>query len=184
MKKGVYTIGHGNKPFGELVEILRRYEIETLVDIRSYPQSKRNPHFNRQSLEVELPRVGIAYEWFKALGGYRKNGFGAQSPHVALKSQGFRNYADHMLTKAFKESIDELLSLIHGKNTCLMCAETLPFRCHRWILSDYLAANGIKVIHLIDMKKTSSHKLSEYATVRGGDVFYDRVGLVQEQFTF
>ena len=113
LERRVYTIGHGNKGFDELVEILTRYEIQTLVDIRSYPQSKRNPHFNRQSLEVELPRAGIAYEWFEALGGYRKKGVGAQSAHVALKSQGFRNYADHMLTKAFKECIDELLSLVH-----------------------------------------------------------------------
>ena len=92
---------------------------------------------------------------------------------MVLKSQGFRNYADYMLTEAFKENIDKLLQLAHGGNTCIMCAETLPFRCHRWLLSDYLVANQVEVVHIIDKKKAECHKLSRYARVQAGNVFYD-----------
>jgi len=118
------------------------------------------------------------------LGGYRKRGLGPESPHVSLKSQGFRNYADHMVTRTFRENIERLLTFVRSGNACLMCAETLPFRCHRWILSDYLTANGVKVIHLIDIDKTSNHKLSAHARVEGSEVFYDRVTPTQGQFTF
>lgn len=213
IQKKIYTIGHGNKPFDELVDMLKTYHIRTLVDIRSYPGSRRNPHFNREVLESKLPQARIAYEWFKGLGGYRKDGLGAASPHVILKSRGFRNYADYMLTKAFKENTDKLLrlastcppslSLRHasrnlpapalqrqagsaeangrrrggrGGNTCIMCAETLPFRCHRWLISDYLVANQVEVVHIIDAEKTAHHRLSGYARIHGGNVFYDSEG--------
>ncbi|NVM21339.1 MAG: DUF488 domain-containing protein [Desulfobacterales bacterium] len=181
MREKIYTIGHGNKGFAELLDILKEYNIQTLVDIRSYPGSKRNPHFNREAFEAELPQFSIAYDWFKGLGGYRKKGLGAKSPHVALKSEGFRNYADHMLTRGFKEHIDALLELAHNLNTCLMCAETLPFRCHRWLLSDYLAANQIEVIHIVGIDKTTTHKLSKYARIFQGNVFYDRVETEQNE---
>jgi uncharacterized protein (DUF488 family) len=175
----LYTIGHGNKGLDALVEALKAYSIRTLVDIRSYPRSKRNPHFNLEALEAALPQKGIAYVWYKGLGGYRNDGLGARSPHVVLKSPGLRNYADHMLAKSFKEDIDRILQLARIENTCLMCAETLPFRCHRWILSDYLVANEVDVVHVLDVKKTSCHSLSKHARVKGHDVFYDRV--VREQ---
>jgi len=175
LQKTIYTIGHGNKGFDELVDILKGYGIQTLSDIRSYPGSKRNPHFSREALETNLPQAGVTYEWYKGLGGYRKDGLGAESPHVVLKSQGFRNYADYMLTKAFKENIDELLQLAGSGNTCIMCAETLPFRCHRWLLSDYLVANQVEVIHIIDLERVESHKLSKYARIHAGNLFYDRV---------
>ena len=120
-QKKIYTIGHGNKAFDELADILKTYHIRTLADIRSYPGAKRNPHFNREALEASLPQVGVAYEWFKGLGGYRKNGLGPGSPHVVLRSQGFRNYADYMLTEAFKENIDKL----HEIANALLEKETL-----------------------------------------------------------
>jgi len=171
----IYTIGHGTKGLDELIELLKAYHIRTLVDIRSYPVSKRHPHFNREVLEAKLPQIDIAYKWFKGLGGYRKNGLGANSPHIVLKSQGFRNYADHMMTKPFKENVNALLQLAYSGNTCLMCAETLPFRCHRWMLSDYLVANQMVVIHIISIKKSEPHKLSKYARISQGNLFYDRV---------
>ena len=171
----IYTIGHGNKPYDTFVAILKTYHIQALVDIRSYPMSRRNPHFNREALENDLTKAGVAYEWFKGLGGYRKNGLGTRSPHVALKSQGFRNYADHMLSRAFQEDIHILLQIARRGNTCIMCAETLPFRCHRWLLSDYLIgrSRGVEVIHIIDAKKTERHTLSKHARIQAGNVFYD-----------
>jgi uncharacterized protein (DUF488 family) len=175
LQKRIYTIGHGNKGFNELVDVLKAYHIQKLADIRSYPGSKRNPHFNRETLENSLPQASVSYQWFKGLGGYRKNGFGAESPHVILKSQGFRNYADYMLTETFEENIDKLLQFASSGNTCMMCAETLPFRCHRWLLSDYLVANQVEVIHIIDVRRSESHKLSRYARVQAGSLFYDCV---------
>ncbi len=169
----VYTIGHGNRALGSLVDLLKARSMQTLADIRSYPRSKRNPHFNHDFLKAELPRQHIAYVWFKGLGGYRKTGLGPESPHVALKSRGFRNYADHMLTEAFREDIDRLSELIRRANTCLMCAEALPFRCHRWLLSDYLVANGIQVIHIIDVEQTIAHEISKYSRIQEGNLFYD-----------
>ncbi len=145
------------------------------MDIRSFPRSKRNPHFNGDNLEGHLPKADICYKWLKGLGGFRKSGLGAQSPHPALRSDGFRNYADYMLTQGFKENVSELLQLVHKGTACLMCAETLPFRCHRWYLSDYLLANGLKVMHIVDMEKRNWHKLSDYARIQGENVLYDRV---------
>ncbi len=175
MWRRIYTIGHGNKGLSELVDILKGYAIQTVADIRSYPGSKRNPHFNLEALEASLPQVGVTYEWYKGLGGYRKKGLGAESPHVALKSHGFRNYADHMLTETFKEDVDKLLQLAGSGKTCIMCAETLPFRCHRWLLSDYLVANQVEVIHVIDVAKRESHTLSRYARILAGNILYDVV---------
>lgn len=171
----IYSIGHGNKTFDELLSILQAYEITCIVDIRSYPQSKRNPHFNKDTLAAELSKANISYVWVKELGGYRKKGLGSHSPHVALTSKGFRNYADHMLTDAFKQGIGELLSLGEKRRVSFMCAETMPFRCHRWLLSDYLVSNNVEVVHIIDENKTIMHRLSKYATVRDGHVVYDRL---------
>jgi uncharacterized protein (DUF488 family) len=178
LQKRIYTIGHGNKGLDELVDLLKAYRIQTLADIRSYPGSKRNPHFNREVLEVNLPHKGIAYEWFKELGGFRQSGLGARSSHVALNSPGFRNYADYMLTKTFKQNIDNLLREASIGETCIMCAETLPFQCHRWLLSDYLVTKHVQVIHVMAADNTESHRLSRYARVQGGNLFYD---LVDEQ---
>ncbi|MFH1673165.1 MAG: DUF488 domain-containing protein [Pseudomonadota bacterium] len=171
----IYSIGHGNKTFDEFLSILQAYEITCLVDIRSYPHSKRNPHFNIDTFAAELAKVGISYVWLKELGGFRKQGLEAKSPHVALKSQGFRNYADHMFTDVFKQGIDKLVSLRGKGRVSFMCAETLPFRCHRWLLSDYLVSNNVEVVHIIDENKTMVHRLSRYATVRNGHVVYDRL---------
>jgi uncharacterized protein (DUF488 family) len=89
-----------------------------------------------------------------------------------LKSDGFRNYADYMLSKVFEENVALLMTIVQKEKTCLLCAETLPFRCHRWILSDYLTARGAEVVHLLDVRKSEVHKLSRWATVQNGRVIY------------
>ena len=170
----VFTIGHGNKSLEEFVSILEACRTEILADIRSYPKSKRNPHFNADALKATLSQKGIAYLWVKALGGFRKKGLGAASPHHVLRSVGFRNYADYMMTDTFKENVDGLLESARGGRVCIMCAETLPFRCHRWLISDYLVARGIEVIHIVSPVKTQTHKLSRYARIDGENVVYDR----------
>ena len=174
MIERVYTIGHGMKPFEEFVRILKHYEIEIVADIRSFPASRRHAHFSGTYLERELPSFGMSYLWCRALGGFRKKGLGDRSPNIALKNDSFRNYADYMLSRSFQESVALLLKIVQKDRVCLLCAETLPFRCHRWILSDYLTAHGTEVVHLMDIRKCEVHKMSRWAAVREGWVIYDK----------
>ena len=177
MSERVYTIGHGTKPFEEFIRILKHYEIEIVVDIRSFPASRRHAHFSGSYLERELSSFGMSYLWCRALGGFRKKGLGDRSPNLALKNDSFRNYADYMLSDSFQESVALLLKIVQKERICLLCAETLPFRCHRWIIADYLTALGTEVIHLMDTRKCEVHKMSRWATVRDGRVIYDAAGI-------
>ncbi len=170
----VYSIGHGNRSLPELLSILKVHGITCAADVRSYPHSARNPHFNREVLETALPEAGISYVWLKELGGYRKKGLGAASPHVAVESEGFRNYADHMSTPEFRGGVARLLDLAKNAKLAFMCAETLPFRCHRLFLSDYLLVQGVTVLHIVDEAKTMAHELSKLARVHDGAIIYDR----------
>jgi len=167
----LYTIGHSTRTFDELVSALKAHGIETLVDIRAFPVSRRLPHFNRESLESKLPRQGIRYVWMKSLGGYRKV-IRKDSPHVALRSAGFRNYADYMLTPEFGQAIGELLTLAEQSRTAYMCAERLYFRCHRMIVSDWLVAHGHDVYHIDAAGLVRPHKLASEARMVDGQMIY------------
>jgi uncharacterized protein (DUF488 family) len=180
----IFTVGHGNRTFEELIEILSNWKIETVVDIRSYPRSKRNPEFNQEILTDALPMEGIRYVWLKAMGGLRRKGLGKDSPHTALRREGFRNYADHMLTDEFGRAVREVKKFCEDGPTCLMCAETVPFRCHRWLVSDRLMAEGLTVAHLLDRNHSRPHKLSPHGRIESGSVFYDRIQPRQENFNF
>jgi uncharacterized protein (DUF488 family) len=167
----LYTIGHSTRTLDELIETLKVHSIQTLVDIRSFPTSRRLPHFNRDSLETALPQAGIAYVWMKALGGFRKK-IRDDSPNVALRSEGFRNYADHMLTEEFQRGVAELLRLAETSRTAYMCAERLYFRCHRMLVSDWLVAHGHVVLHIDDTDSVKLHKLTPEARLLGGQLIY------------
>ena len=167
-------MGHGNKRIEIFTNLLEEYRIAHLADIRSYPSSKRNPHFNQENLQRALNNVDISYTWFPELGGFRRTGLGNSSPHVALKSPGFRNYADYMTAEPFRGGVDKLIRLAGLGPTCFMCAETLPQKCHRSILSDYLLVQGFKVIHILDSQRTLSHQLSPLATVIESRLIYNR----------
>ena len=167
----VFTIGHSTRPLQELIDALQAHGIRTLVDIRSFPMSRRLPHFNRETLELELPRAGIAYVWMKDLGGRRKKQRD-DSPNVALRSDSFRNYADYMLTEPFQRAIEELLRLAAQAPTAIMCAERVYFRCHRMLVSDYLVAHGHQVLHIDDAGPMRPHKLMAEARVVDGQLIY------------
>ncbi|MGA3195025.1 MAG: DUF488 domain-containing protein [Terriglobales bacterium] len=167
----VYTIGHSTRTLEELVSALQTHGIETLVDIRAFPMSRRLPHFNRESLESELPKHGIQYVWMKALGGYRK-ATGKDSPHVALRNASFRNYADYTLTPEFDQATEELVSMAQERRTAYMCAERVYFRCHRMIVSDWLVAHGHEVLHIDAEGPTRVHKLTAEARVIDGRMIY------------
>jgi uncharacterized protein (DUF488 family) len=168
----LFTIGHSTRTFDEFVEALQAHSIQTLVDIRSIPASKRLPHFNRENFEQELPRRGIEYVWRKELGGRRKKTL-SESPHTALRSDSFRNYADHMLTPEFQQAAADLVRRAEQKALAYMCAERVWFRCHRMMVSDYLVANGHTVLHIDGTGPTRPHKLMEVARVIDGQLIYN-----------
>ena len=158
----LYTIGHSTRPIDELIDVLHAHGIETLVDIRAFPMSRRLPQFNRESLEQSLAAAGIRYVWMKSLGGYRKKIL-HESPNIALRNDSFRNYADHMLTPEFEQAMAELIQLAEQSRTAYMCAERVYFHCHRMLVSDWLLAHGHEVLHIDGKGPVRAHKLTAEA---------------------
>ena len=167
----IYTIGHSTRSLDELIAALQAHEIKILVDIRSIPMSRRLPHFNRESLEKALPDAGIRYVWMKELGGRRKK-IRDDSPHIAIRSDSFRNYADHMLTHEFELGMQKLLELAAEARTAYMCAERVYFNCHRMLVSDWLVAHGYEVLHIDATGPVRPHKLMPEARMINGQLIY------------
>jgi uncharacterized protein (DUF488 family) len=167
----IHTIGHSTREWLEFVSVLRAHGIHTLVDIRSFPMSRRLPHFNRENLERELPGAGIQYVWLKELGGRRKRET-PESQNVALRNDSFRNYADYMLTSEFKRAVERLLDIAALGAVAIMCAERVYFRCHRMLVSDYLTLHGHKVLHIDDEKLARVHTAMAEARLIDGQLLY------------
>ncbi len=167
----LYTIGHSTRSIEELIRALQAHGIQTLVDVRAYPMSRRLPQFNCDSLEHSLTGTGIHYRSMTALGGYRKKIL-EESPHLALRNRSFRNYADYMLTPEFERAITELLALAENSRTAYMCAERLYFRCHRMLISDWLVAHGHDVLHIDAEGPAKPHKLMAEARIIDGRLIY------------
>ncbi|HZA76571.1 MAG TPA: DUF488 domain-containing protein [Acidimicrobiales bacterium] len=166
------TVGHGTLPATGLVALLTGAGVALLVDVRSYPGSRRHPQFGRDQLERSLRAAGIDYRWERRLGGRRKVRPG--SPHVALRNEAFRGYADHMGTADFVDALDEVLALASERRTAVMCAESLWWRCHRRLLADAaVLTRGAGVVHLLHDGRTAPHVVTEGARVAGGTVVYD-----------
>ncbi|MGC1450254.1 MAG: DUF488 domain-containing protein [Candidatus Sulfotelmatobacter sp.] len=160
----LYTIGHSTRTLEELIGALRAHQIQTLVDIRAFPMSRRLPQFNRDSLDQSLPAAGIRYLWMRALGGYRKKTL-EESPNLALRNQSFRNYADYMLSPGFDRAMSEVLEYATSSRTAYMCAERLHFRCHRMLVSDWLVAHGHEVLHIDAEGPVKPHTLMPEARI-------------------
>jgi uncharacterized protein (DUF488 family) len=167
----LYTIGHSTRSIEELIAALQAHQIETLVDIRAFPMSRRLPQFNRESLEKSLSDAGIRYVWMKALGGYRKK-IMKESPHIALRNDSFRNYADYMLTAEFELAMAELIQLAENSRTAYMCAERVYFHCHRMLVSDWLVAHGHDVLHIDGAGPVKAHTLMADARIVDGRLIY------------
>lgn len=167
----LYTIGHSTRSLDELITALQAHRIETLVDIRAFPMSRRLPQFNRESLENSLHAAGIRYVWMKELGGYRKK-IREDSPHVALRNPSFRNYADYMLTAEFDNAMAKLIALAESSRTAYMCAERVYFRCHRMLVSDWLVAHGHEVMHIDGTGAAKPHRLTAEARMIDGELIY------------
>ena len=168
----LYTIGHGNRPLEELVALLRGAGITCLVDVRMFPGSRRHPHFGRTELEKSLPAAGVQYAWEgKALGGRRRAR--KDSPHLAMRNESFRAYADHMQSGEFHDGIERLHAIAGEARPAIMCAERLPWQCHRYMISDFLVAHGVEVRHIIGGADPRSHALRAEARIEGDDLVYD-----------
>jgi uncharacterized protein (DUF488 family) len=167
----LYTIGHSTRTLDELVEPLQAHSIQTLVDIRSFPTSRRLPHFNRESLEKALPERGIRYVWMKELGG-RRQSIREDSPNIALRNDSFRNYADYMLTEGFERAMGQLIEPAEHSPTAYMCAERVYFHCHRMLVSDWLVANGHEVLHIDGVRPPKPHTVMAEARMVKGQLIY------------
>jgi uncharacterized protein (DUF488 family) len=161
----IYTIGHSSRTWEEFVSILKTFDIHLLADIRRFPGSHRYPHFNQQSMRKNLPFQNIQYLWFEDLGGRRQSPEDEKSPNMGLADLQLRSYADHMQTKLFQDAVSYLLSLSARKTTALMCAEKSYTDCHRMLLSDYLTAGGLEVIHIEDKEQSRPHQMTPGAVM-------------------
>jgi uncharacterized protein (DUF488 family) len=165
----VWTIGHSTRPIDDFVALLRREGIEQLVDVRRFPGSRRQPQYNRDALARTLADAGIAYVHQPSLGGRRRPP--ADAPASAWRNEGFRGYGAYMRTPEFRDALGELMARAAGRRTVIMCSEAVPWRCHRTLISDALAARGVEVEHILDAT-TSRHKMTPFAVVRGDEVIY------------
>jgi uncharacterized protein (DUF488 family) len=166
----IHTIGHSTRSLDELVKTLQAYRIQKLIDIRTVPRSAWNPQFNRESLPSALKAAGIEYSHMGALGGLRKAR--RDSINTAWKNLRFRGYADYMQTAEFAAGIDALLDTARTEAVCIMCAEAVPWRCHRNLVADALFARGIEALHILSVDKAQPHKLTSFAHVEGDRVLY------------
>lgn len=166
----IWTIGHSTRSFEELLTMLQSFRIEMLADIRSYPGSRKFPHFNKENLEVVLPKAGIEYVHILKLGGRRK--VKPDSLNTTWHHPAFRGYADYMETHEFKEGINELVQIALKKRTAIMCSEAVWWRCHRSLVSDYLKSNGWIVMHILSAGKEEEHPYTKPARIENGVLTY------------
>lgn len=159
----LFTIGHSNQPLEDFLALLRGHGIRLLADIRRYPGSRRWPWFGRDSLPGSLADAGIAYRHFPGLGGRRTPS--PESPNGAWRVPQFRAYADYMATPEFRAALDELLALLPQGPVAVMCAEVLPWRCHRNLLSDAVLARGIPVRHILGNGSLRAHAFPDFAKI-------------------
>lgn len=164
------TIGHSTLAIEEFLRRLAGFEIEFLVDVRSFPGSRRYPQFNKENLRSSLAAAGIEYLHLPELGGRRRAR--PDSINMAWRNESFRGYADYMETEGFQIGISELLKLAAQKRTAIMCAEALWWRCHRSLISDYLKVKGNEVIHILGDGKSESHPFTSAARVVNGELSY------------
>lgn len=166
----IWTIGHSTHSLDEFISLLKGVGIERIVDVRTAPHSRHVPQFNREELARSLPAVCIDYIHMEDLGGWRRAA--ADSPNTGLRSPGFRGYADYMQSDQFAQAAAKLISLARERPTAVMCAEGLPFRCHRNLLCDYLTVQGVEVMHIYPDGKLKPHQLTPFALVEGRSITY------------
>jgi len=166
----ILTIGHSTRTLDDFIGILRAHGVERLVDIRTIPRSRHNPQFNQETLSERLKESGIDYVLLKQLGGLRHPK--ADSPNMGWRNSSFRGFADYMQTQAFAKGVDQLIGLPQDGLVVIMCAEVLPWQCHRWLIADALTIRGVQVEHIMTIKKRTKHSLTRWAHVEGTKITY------------
>jgi uncharacterized protein (DUF488 family) len=167
----VYTIGHSTRTQEEVIALLRHYKVATLVDVRTIPRSRHNPQFNQEALAKALPEADIAYAHLPDLGGLRR-GAGAASLNDGWRNASFRAYADYMQTAEFAHGLEALRTLADAGSVALMCAEAVPWRCHRSLIADALTIRGVEVREIRSLTRTEAHTLTPFARVDGLRITY------------
>jgi uncharacterized protein (DUF488 family) len=169
----VFTIGHSTRTWKDFLELLRANGIERVVDVRSIPRSRHNPQFNRETLSTKLRGARIGYVHLRKLGGLRHAR--RDSPNMGWRNASFRGFADYMRTPEFEKGLQRLIKLAKQKKTAIMCAEAVPWRCHRSLIADALKVRGIRAAHIVSGKRIQVHKLTSFGRVRGNCITYPLV---------
>jgi uncharacterized protein (DUF488 family) len=170
MSQTIFTIGHSTRPIAEFLGLLKAHGIQRVVDVRTIPRSRHNPQFNRGQLSPALHRVRIHYRHMPGLGGLRRAR--RDSPNTGWRNASFRGYADYMQTPEFEESLEDCLALAKQERVVLMCAEAVPWRCHRSLIADALLARGIQTSEITSRVRTRPHSLTPFARAEGTHVTY------------
>ncbi len=158
---GLFTVGHSTRPLPDFVALLQAHGIRRLVDVRRFPGSRRHPQFGREALAEALAAAGIGYAHMEALGGRRR--VAPDSPNDAWRNASFRGYADHMASPAFRQALEEVLRAAAREDVVVMCAEAVPWRCHRNLIADAAVARGVAVRHILTPERADAHRLSAHA---------------------
>lgn len=166
----IYTIGHSTRPINEFVAMLNAHGVTRLIDVRTIPKSRHNPQYHRDALEARLQEAGIGYEHMKALGGLRWPR--EDSPNAGWRNESFRGYADYMQTVEFASALDALIGAAAHGRVAIMCAEAVPWRCHRSLIADSLTAQGYPVQHIMSPTKANRHSITSFANLQGTSITY------------
>jgi uncharacterized protein (DUF488 family) len=167
----IWTIGHSNRQLGEFVALLSEEGTEAVADVRRFPGSRRCPHFGRGALDAALDEIGVSYRHFPELGGRRSKRI-ASSPNTGWRVEAFSAYADYTLSREFGDAFYGLLELAQRKRTAIMCAESLPWRCHRRLIADQFVIRGWRVLDILGPGKVKQHALPPFAKVENGRLTY------------
>ena len=166
----VLTIGHSTRPVDAFIQMLQEHGVTLVADVRTVPRSRHNPQFNRETLPQALKAAGLGYVHLPGLGGWRSPR--ADSPNQGWRSPAFQGYADYMLTPEFEQHLGALVELARRERVALMCAEALPWRCHRSLIADALLVRGVFVEHIMGRESSQSHRLTPFARVAGTHLTY------------
>lgn len=166
----ILTIGHSTRPIEEFVGLLQAHRVDLLADVRTVPRSRRNPQFDAGALPAPLAAAGIRYTHMPALGGLRHPR--PESPNTGWRNASFRGYADYMQTADFERAVEELIAAGRRARLAVMCAESVPWRCHRSLIADALAVRGLHVGHITGKGAPKPHQLTAFARVEGTRVTY------------
>jgi uncharacterized protein (DUF488 family) len=171
MNDRIWTIGHSTREFEEVVAMLREHGVECLVDVRSFPSSRKFPQWNKAAIIAALPG-DLEYRWLADLGGRRHTPAGVPSPNGSWRVRAFRDYADYMATDGFRKGVDELLEVARHTRAAIMCSEAVPWRCHRRLITDALIVEGAQVVDIISPSDARTAVLNPAAVVDDGVLTY------------